>query len=258
MGKDGKNTILIVDDIAENVDVLNEILKDSYHIKVATNGKIALKVVNQEPPDLILLDVMMPEIDGYEVIRELKSDIRLRNIPVIFVTAKGEVVDEAMGFALGAVDYITKPISPAIVTARVKTHLTLYDQKRLLEDQVKERTKEIHETRLMIIQRLGRAAEYKDNETGMHVIRMSHYSRIIAQEMKLKKSEIDIVFNAAPMHDIGKIGIPDHILLKPGKLDGDEWNIMRTHSQIGSEIIGDHDSILLKSAKIATFTHHEK
>ena len=252
-------TLLIVDDIPENIDVLRGILKQDYKIKVASNGEKALKIAQSDSaPDLILLDIMMPGMDGYEVCRQLKANFSTANIPVIFVTAKGETADESLGFDIGAVDYITKPVSPPLVLRRVRTHLSLYDEKRLLDEMVKERTKELDQTRLQIIQRLGRAAEYKDNETGMHVIRMSHYSKLLGLANGMSEDEAELLLNAAPMHDIGKIGIPDRILLKPGKLDADEWEIMKTHSQMGADIIGTHSSVLLTLARNIALTHHER
>ncbi len=252
-------TLLIVDDTPENIDVLRGILKQDYKIKVASNGEKALKIAQSESaPDLILLDIMMPDMDGYEVCQRLKANYATANIPVIFVTAKGETADESLGFDIGAVDYITKPVSPPLVLRRVRTQLALYDEKRLLDDMVKERTKELDQTRLQIIQRLGRAAEYKDNETGLHVIRMSHYSKILALAYGMSEEEAELLLNAAPMHDIGKIGIPDNILLKPGKLDAKEWEIMKTHPQMGAEIIGQHRSVLLNLAREIALTHHEK
>lgn len=209
-------------------------------------------------PDIILLDIMMPGMDGYEVCRQLKSDPDTSQIPVIFVTAKTEMEDEKLGFELGAVDYITKPVSPPIVKARVRTHLAMYDQNRVLESKVQERTTELMDTRLEIIHRLGRAAEFKDNETGLHVIRMSHYSRLIAEALNISDDWVDLVFNAAPMHDVGKIGIPDNILLKPGKLDKDEWVLMKKHSEFGAGIIGDHSSEILQMSKEIALSHHEK
>ena len=254
-----KQTVLAVDDAPENIDVLRAILAADYKVKVATGGEKALKIAfSDDPPDLILLDVMMPGMDGYEVCTQLKADPRTKNIPVIFVTARGEVEDEAHGFELGAVDYITKPVSPPIVKARVQAQLALYDQNRSLEIKVQERTAELNETRQEIIKRLGRAAEFKDNETGMHVIRMSHYSRIIAKAIGMDDEQADLLLNASPMHDIGKIGIPDNVLLKPGKLDDDEWNLMRQHPEFGANIIGEHDSGLLKMSLIVARTHHEK
>ena len=251
-------TVMVVDDTPENIDVLVGILRDDYRLKVARSGAQALNVVRNRPPDLILLDVMMPEMDGYEVCRRLKADATTRHIPVIFVTAKSDVVDEVQGLGLGAVDYISKPVSPPLVRARVATQLALYDTSRELERRVMERTAQLHETRLKIIQRLGRAAEYKDNETGMHVIRMSHYSRILGLAAGMSERDAEVLMNAAPMHDIGKIGIPDHILQKSSQLDADEWAVMKRHTTIGAEIIGTDDSELLKMARTIALTHHER
>src|SRR6516164_3971205 len=168
-------TILIVDDTPSNISVLMEILRGDYRVLAATNGAQALKIARGDPPpDLILLDVMMPEMSGHEVCQRLKAESSTRKIPVIFVTAMNQVEDETLGFALGAVDYITKPVSPPIVKAR----LALYDQNRELERMVRERTAELHHTRLEIIKRLGRAGEFRDNETGMHVIRVAHFCRL--------------------------------------------------------------------------------
>lgn len=259
-------SILVVDDNQTNIDVLKGILNDHYTVRVATSGRLALKAVfSQKPPDLILLDVMMPEMDGYEVCRLLKEDERARNIPVIFVTAKSEVKDETLGFSLGAEDYLTKPVSAPIVLARVKTHLELYDRSRHLEELIRERTvdllaksHELEKTRLEIIQCLGRAAEYRDNETGMHVIRLSFYVRLLAGKAGLTDVEAEQVMSASIMHDVGKIGIPDHILLKPGKLTPEEFEIIKKHPQMGAEIIGNHESELLQLSRAVALTHHEK
>ena len=251
--------ILVVDDIPENIDVLSGILRPEYRVKAALNGERALAIACTDPqPDLILLDIMMPVMDGYDICRRLKEDPRTSAIPVIFVTAKSEVEDETRGLDLGAVDYIIKPITPAIVLARVKTHIALYDQNRELERMVSERTEELVSTRLQIIRRLGRAAEFKDNETGLHVIRMSHYSRLIGEAMGAAETWLELLFNAAPMHDIGKIGIPDYILLKPGKLDNDEWKIMSRHPLYGAEIIGEHHTELMVLSREIALSHHEK
>nr|CRH05694.1 Putative Response regulator receiver modulated metal dependent phosphohydrolase [Candidatus Magnetococcus massalia] len=254
-----KPIILIVDDTPENLDVLGGILRKTYKVKAALNGEKALRIASMDPkPDMILLDVMMPEMDGYEVCERLKGDPGTKDIPVIFVTAKTETEDERRGLELGAVDYITKPISPPIVEIRVKTQLALYNQQRELERMVQVRTKELLETRLEVIRRLGRAAEFKDNETGLHVIRMSHYSRLMADSMNISEAWTDLVFHASPMHDIGKIGIPDAVLLKPGKLDDDEWDIMRRHPEYGFEIIGEHSSELMQMSREIAINHHEK
>ena len=256
---ENKATVLIVDDNSDNLDVLSGVLRPFYKVKAAINGELALKVVGaKNKPDIILLDIMMPDMDGYEVCRRLKADPSTVNIPVIFVTAKSETKDEQKGFELGAVDYITKPISVPIVLARVRTQLALYNQQRELEILVKQRTQELEDTRLEIIQRLGCAAEYKDNETGLHVIRMSYYSRFLAEQLQANDDWVELLYNAAPMHDIGKIAIPDRVLLKPGKLDQEEWGIMQTHVNCGVEILGEHDSELLTMAREIALYHHEK
>ncbi|HEX5804102.1 MAG TPA: HD domain-containing phosphohydrolase, partial [Azospira sp.] len=254
-----RQTVLVADDMPENVELLVSILEPEYQVKVATNGDKVLRIAYSDaPPDLILLDIMMPGMSGHEVCRRLKTNPDRRRIPVIFVTAMDAQEDERLGFEIGAVDYITKPISPAIVLARVRTHLALYDQSRELERMVEQRTEELLDSRGQIIRRLGRAAEFKDNETGNHVIRMSHYSRLIAAAAGLGERAVDILFNTAPMHDVGKLGIPDRILLKPGKLSEDEWAVMRRHPEMGAEIIGRHDDDILGTARVIALTHHEK
>ena len=253
-----KPTILVVDDVADNISLLSSILSGEYKVKASNNGKSAVAIARKSPPDLILLDVMMPELDGYEVCRQLKDDPRTKNIPVIFVTALGEAREEQLGFEIGAVDYITKPVSPPIVLARVKTHLVLYEQNRILEKKVAERTEELRSSRFEIIRRLGLAAEYRDNETGLHVLRIGYLARFIAEAIGIEEKEADIILNAAPMHDVGKIGIPDSILLKPGRLTESERQIMEKHAEFGAQIIGEHQDPLLKAASSAALTHHEK
>ena len=249
----------MVDDIPDNIEVLRWVLLDDYQVMAATHGKKALKIAQGNlKPDLILLDVMMPDIDGYEVCRQLKSDPRTAKIPVIFLTTRDEAENEKKGFEIGAVDYIHKPIKPSIVQARVRTHLSLYNQNCLLEEKVRERTLELQETRLEITQRLGRAAEFRDNETGMHVIRMGHYSRLIANALNVSKDWSDMILHAAPMHDVGKIGIPDKILLKPGQLNPKEWETMKTHATIGGQIFSEGQSSIMKMSHTIALTHHEK
>jgi putative two-component system response regulator len=238
--------ILAVDDEASNLQLLRQILQDHYRLRFAKDGPRALELVREEAPDLILLDVMMPGMSGYEVCAALKADPRTAAIPVIFVTALTDTDDELEGFEAGAVDYITKPVSPPIVRARVRTHLSLV------------RMEALRESRLEIVQRLGLAAEYKDNETGLHVIRMSHFSRVLGLAAGMTEAEADDLLHAAPMHDVGKIGIPDRILQKPGPLDPDEWKIMQSHATIGAEIIGEHQSGMLALARNIALTHHEK
>ncbi len=244
--QDTRPKLLLVDDEPVNLQVLKQILQQDYRLLFARDGEKALSLAINEKPDLILLDIMMPGITGLETCKQLKSNSSTQHIPVIFVTALAETRDEAEGFNVGCVDYITKPVSPPIVLARVKTQLSLVSIDTL------------RETRLQVIHRLGRAAEYKDNETGLHVIRMSHYSKEIALAAGMNPADAEELLNAAPMHDIGKIGIPDAILQKPGKLTPDEWEIMKSHTEIGATIIGDDNSNLLKIARIIALNHHEK
>jgi len=253
-----ETTLLVVDDVPENITTLSGMLGDRYAVIFATSGADALEIVRERQVDLILLDVMMPEMDGYEVCRKLKANLATRDIPVIFVTALGETNDETRGLELGAVDYLSKPCAAAIVRLRVQMHLEHRNQNLALERRVHERTAELEETRIEIVRRLGRAAEYRDNETGMHVIRMSKASHLLALAAGVSEAQANLLLNAAPMHDVGKIGIPDRILTKPGPLDPEEWEIMKTHPRIGAEIIGHHGSDLMRMARTVALTHHEK
>ena len=254
-----KPLLLLVDDTPSNLDTLREILGERYSLRVALAGQRALELAASDPqPALILLDVMMPGMDGYEVCRRLKRNPATRGIPVIFVTALGEVEDETNGFAAGGVDYVLKPVSPPIVLARIQTHLQLADQARHLRDLVAERTNQLATTRLEIIRRLGRAAEYKDDETGSHVIRMSHYARLLADAAGAHPDWSECLFHAAPLHDIGKIGIPDQILQKATDLSPEEWETMRRHPEIGAHIIGEDDSEILRMARSVALNHHER
>lgn len=244
--QDSRPTLLLVDDEPGNLQVLRHTLQDQYRLLFAKDGQAALDLVRSDRPDLILLDVMMPGLSGYEVCRHLKRDPWTSAIPVVFVTALADVANEHTGLELGAVDYITKPFNPHIVRARVRTHLSLV------------RADELLETRLEVVQCLGRAAEFKDNETGRQVVRMSHYSQIVARALGYGEQAAQDLLHAAPMHDIGKIGIPDAVLLKPGKLTAEEWKIMRQHTVIGARILGDHPSGLLQLAASIALNHHEK
>lgn len=243
---DSRPTLLLVDDEPTNLHVLRHTLQSSYRLLFAKNGQTALDLARSDRPDLILLDIMMPTISGYDVCRALKQDPQTAPIPVIFVTALTEAANEQQGLELGAVDYITKPFNPYIVQARVRTHLSLVQ------------AQELQDTRLKIVQCLGAAAEYKDNETGLHVIRMSNYAQIIALAAGYSDRAANELLHAAPMHDVGKIGIPDAILRKPGKLSEEEWALMRQHTTIGARIIGDHSSGLLQMAAVVALNHHEK
>jgi len=242
----GLPTLLLVDDEPLNLQVLRHTLQDDYRLLFARDGIRALELAASERPDMVLLDVMMPGMTGHEVCRLMRATPGIAHIPVIFVSALADSRSEAAGFEAGGVDYITKPVSPPIVRARVRTHLSLV------------RVEELLHTRLQIVQRLGLAAEYKDNETGMHVMRMSHYSQILARAAGLSERDAENLLHAAPMHDIGKIGIPDAILRKNGKLEPGEWDVMRSHVEIGARIIGEHPRGVLNTARIVALTHHEK
>jgi putative two-component system response regulator len=253
-----KPSVLIIDDSPESIDVLCEILGDAYQVKVAIGGARGIELATSSRPELILLDVMMPDVDGYEVCRALKTDPATASIPVMFVTTLADVDSETRALDAGAVDYLTKPFVPPLVRSRVRAHVALRRHSATLEELVAVRTRELMETRLQVIQRLGRAAEYRDNETGMHVMRMSHVSRIVSLRLGRSDASAELLMQAAPMHDIGKIGIPDRILLKPGALVGEEWEVMKRHTTIGAEIIGEHPSELLQLARSIALHHHER
>lgn len=247
MIKDVQKTILVVDDIPQNLDILKQILSPDYHVKVANNGSVALKVANDFLPDLILLDIRMPDMDGYEVCKQLKSSPNTASIPVIFVTTKDESVDEMRGFDVGAVDYITKPISAPILKRRVATHLSLV------------RAHELYNLARDSIQMLGSASHYNDDDTGQHIYRMSAYSRAIAKALGWHEEALEMMELGALMHDTGKIGIPDNILKKSSKgLSENEWKIMKTHSEIGYNILSNSPNAVFQLAAEIALNHHER
>ncbi len=274
------STILIVDDSPENLAVLNELLQPAYRVRVATSGEKALQLAVTSPsPDLILLDVMMPGMDGYEVFSRLRADPRTRDIPVIFVTAMDSTEAEMRGLEIGAVDYITKPIVPLIVLARVRTQMELKqardwlrDQNAFLEAEVARRMGENLLIQDVSIFALAHLAETRDPETGNHLRRTQGYVHALADHLQnhprfsefLTAANITLLTKSAPLHDIGKVGIPDHILLKPGKLTPEEWEIMKTHAQLGSQAIeqAEHDITqpvkFLELAKEIAHWHHER
>ena len=276
----GKSTLLIVDDVPENLVVLGELLRGSgYRVKAADSGRVALRYASQEPlPDLILLDVMMPEMDGYEVLRQLREHSAMRHIPVIFLTALSGEGDEERGLDLGAADYITKPINPAVVLARVRTQLEakqardwMHDQNAFLEAEVVRRMRENESIQAVSIRALAHLAEIRDPETGYHILRTQGYVRALATRLArdprfadvLDAGSIELLARSAPLHDIGKVGIPDAILQKPGKLTPAEWEIMKTHARLGSDAIDlaerdiDQPVEFLALAKEIAHWHHE-
>jgi putative two-component system response regulator len=273
-------TILIVDDNPENLTVLGELLRERYKVRAANSGRRALELAAQAPPpDLILLDVMMPEMNGYEVLAQLRASPMTRDIPVIFTTAMNATEDEQRGLVLGAVDYITKPLRPAIVMARVGTHLEL---KRARDElgrsnaslavQLEQRMRENLVIQEVTIRALARLAETRDNETGNHILRTQEYVHCLAQRARaharfvdaLDGHAVELMAKSAPLHDIGKVGIPDHVLLKPGKLDPEEWEIMKGHARLGAEAIeravaDTHQPVqFLTYAREIAHHHHER
>ncbi|OQY60463.1 MAG: two-component system response regulator [Desulfobacteraceae bacterium 4572_88] len=257
--------ILIVDDTKTNIDVLIRAVRDDYKLGVALNGPKAIEFVKNRKPDLILLDVLMPGMDGFEVCRKLKEYPETRDIPIIFITAMDSPDDKTKGFEMGAVDYITKPFDIAEVKARVKTHLslrvaqeTLKNHNITLENKVRERTRELEDAQLEILGRLELATECRDEKTGNHVRRIREYCRVLGKAAGLSSEEYNILALASTMHDVGKIGISDTILFKPGKLTDEERRIMKTHTTIGAKLLAGSDHNLMKVAKIIALTHHER
>lgn len=250
--------ILVADDSEDIRNLFGVMLKRHYDVKFATNSDETLTAADTEPlPDLILLDVEMPELDGYEVCERLKANPVLSHIPVIFVTGRTDPKDQAKGLMAGAVDYITKPISAPITMLRVKTQLALVDQRRALEDQIAERTEELHATRLELIRRLARAMEIRAGGLTNRVLRIDEYVALLSQALGLKSRVVEILSQAAPLYDIGKLGVSEYILNKTDKLNEAEWQEMRRHPEIGAGIIGQHKDPLLEQARVMALTHHE-
>ncbi len=273
-------TILVVDDTPDNLSLMSGLLKDIYKVRVANSGEKALKFVEGDPkPDLILLDIMMPGLSGYDVMAQLKANPATRNIPVIFLTALSAMEDEKKGLEMGAADYVTKPISPPIVLARIKTQLEnkavadfLRDQAAYLESEVAKRTREISAIQDVTILAMASLAETRDSDTGNHIRRTQHYVKVLAEKLKthprfgyfLSDKTIDMLFKSAPLHDIGKVGIPDRILLKPGRFTPEEFEIMKTHTALGRDAIEHAEKQLglqvefLTLAKEIAYCHQEK
>jgi putative two-component system response regulator len=257
--------ILLVDDTKINIDILVQTLKHDYRLAVALNGRTALDYAEANPVDLILLDILMPGMDGFEVCRRLKEKPGLRDIPVIFISAMDEIAHKTKGFGTGAVDYITKPFDIEEVQARVKTHLSLKiarealeKQNTRLEESVRERTRELEESQLEIVDRLSLAAEHRDEETGRHLRRMSRYCFLLARATGMSLDECANLGTAAILHDVGKIGVSDTIVLKPSTLTPGERQIMMTHAAIGRDLLSGSRCRLLQTAEVIAHTHHER
>jgi putative two-component system response regulator len=275
-----RHTVLVVDDTPDNLLLMKNLLQDHYRVKVASTGEQALRIAaSDSPPDMILLDIMMPVMDGYQVCLELKKSQKTVGIPVIFLTSRSDVEDEEKGLELGAVDYITKPICPSIVLARVKSHLALKvmddflrDQNHFLELEVAKRLLEVTAVQDVTILAMASLAETRDSDTGNHIRRTQFYVKALAEKLRdhprfsafLTNANIQAIFKSAPLHDIGKVGIPDAILLKPGRLEPHEFEIMKTHTTLGYNAILNAESALGTPVKFLSFamsialSHQEK
>ena len=259
-------TVLLVDDEPSNLRLLQSLVKaDGYESLCAKDGAQALMLAKQQQPDLILLDIMMPGMDGFEVARQLKADAGTRNIPIIMVTAMDDRSSRMKALQMGAEEFLTKPVDRAELSIRVKNLLRLKeyadflaDHNQQLEAQVTARTAQLLESYHETIYTMTLAAEYKDEDTGLHVARISHYCRAMAEHMGLDAEFCDCIFYASPMHDIGKIGIPDHILLKPGTFLPDEWEVMKTHAALGEKILARGKSPYLRMGASIALNHHER
>lgn len=268
-----KPKILVVDDEDRNRRLMEALLVPlGYEVLLAADGEEALRKVQETPPDVILLDVMMPGISGFDVAKQLKENEETRIIPIVMVTSLQDVENRIKAIEAGADDFLSKPVDKTELQARVHSLVQvkayndhMRDYQKELEAEVAKRTEELRQAfekiktaSLDTIYRLSRASEYKDEDTGAHIKRMSNYSAAVARQMGLSKDTVETILYAAPMHDVGKIGIPDKILLKPGKLDPEEWEIMKQHAVIGGSILSGSDSGFMKLAEVIALTHHEK
>jgi len=276
----GSKKIMAIDDEVKNLALLEAILTPlGYEVETAQSGKEALARIEASPPDMILLDIMMPDMTGYEVCKRLKAEESTQIIPIVMITALIDKESKVRGIEAGADDFLTKPVDKIELTARVKNLIkvkeyndTIKDWSRMLQEKVVEQTAMLKESfeqlqeahtklekaHLDTLFRLSVAAEYKDEDTANHIHRMSVYARVVAENMGLSEDQVRLIVHASPMHDVGKIGIPDHILLKPGKLDPEEWDIMKSHSLIGERILADADDDFTKAGQVIAVSHHEK
>jgi putative two-component system response regulator len=279
-GGEKKFDILIVDDVPENLGMISDMLSDQYHCRAAINGEKALTIAwGGNPPDLVLLDIAMPGMDGYEVCRHLKNDPRTRETPVIFLTALDGEEDEAKGFQTGGVDYITKPVSRAVLLARVEAQLTLLRGKRFLEQRneilestVRERSRQLRAMQDVVIMAMASLAETRDSDTSAHIRRVQHFTRELALALRenphfcdhLDDNAPELLFKTCPLHDIGKVGVPDSILFKPGRLSEDEFAAMKQHSFFGGQTLREVERQLVVPAAFVTMAreialhHHER
>ena len=254
-----KPLILAVDDAAELLVLMSRVLAKDYEVKTTASGAAALLAAAASPqPDLILLDVEMPVMSGFDVCRALKENPATAAIPVIFLTGKGETKDEMQGFVLGAVDYVTKPIKAAVLMARVGAHVALASRRAALEGMVRQRTSQLEDAHLELIRCLSRAMEFHESAAvGNRFQRLSQYASLLAQALGAKPNACELMAKAAPLHDLGKLALPADVLRRPGKLSAPDWDRVRRHPEYGAAIIGEHDDPLLKLARAVALTHHE-
>lgn len=274
-----KPTILVVDDAPANLALIAGILQDLYTVKVVNHGHRAIKLVHEDPPDLILLDIGMPDMDGYEVCRYLKSQAHSSQIPIIFLTSRTDTKSEQMGMELGAVDYVSRPFSRQVLVSRVRAHLvdamhakTLRINNEYLEYEVKKRSNQLLALQDVTILAMASLAETRDNDTGNHLRRTQHYIRLLGEQLMshprfsafLSRDVVRTLYKCAPLHDIGKVGIPDAVLLKPGRLDAEELAVMRRHPELGRNAIlsaqetTGEEVAFLEIALDIVYSHHEK
>ena len=259
--------ILIVDDEQLNIKLLEVFLKQAGYRNIlsTTDATTTQNLYQEHQPDLVLLDLNMPSMDGYEVMARLQELEQDSYLPVMVLSANTDEESRVKALNAGAKDFLNKPFSASEVMTRIRNllevrllHKRLCQQKLSLEEQVTIRTKQLRDSQLEIVQRLGLASEFRDNETGQHIIRMSYYSKLLAEQNGLPGEECELILNASPMHDIGKLGIPDSILLKPGKLTDDEFKVMKTHTTIGAQLLENGKSDVMEAARNIALNHHEK
>lgn len=251
-------SVLIVDDVPGNIDLLKDILSEHYQVQIAKSGQVALDIIDRRLPDIILLDIMMPDMNGFEVCKKLKENPKTVDVPVIFLTAITDTKHEQEGFNVGCVDFITKPITPLTTLARVATHLKLAESNQRNKQIIERRTKELDEALRSTVGMLGEVGQFNDSDTGVHMWRMADYSAALARAIGWNDEQVKLLKLAAPMHDTGKVGIPHSILKSPNKLTEAEWEVMRQHPAIGHQILEKGESPLFKLAAEIALAHHEK
>jgi putative two-component system response regulator len=260
MATNNKTVILCVDDAPDLLALMGKALGEDYRVITAGNGREGLEKANGEPrPDLILLDIDMPQMSGLEACRALKADAHTASIPVVFLTARNAIQQQVEGLEAGAVDYITKPFNAFVLRSRVRIHAALANRRQELERLVQERTAQLERTRTELIRRLSRAMELHESAAvGNRVVRLAHYARLMAQAAGARPEMAELLFKAAPLHDIGKLGVPAEILRKREKLSAPDWERVKRHPQLGADIVGEHEDPLLRLARILALSHHER